>query len=453
MGFVNPGVNIQKPSFTLPLRGYVKESLMFGIDNLTVVYLVGLVSLSYGIVQALTLRDEYQSSRIWALAQILFGLGFIGLVYFGKDPLTKAWIGSYAVLVLAALTQLVAIARFGQNPIPKVPALACLAALVFVVFLFESTRHLGAPLASLETFLFAPLSAIYIYMARFSGRMGKISNSLYLKLSSVAFWLYAALMVLTLLLSLFGLGRGLIDINSFEIGVLAISSLVLSLITNYLWSVQAAELSETDIKLVNFGIALEAKANAVPVFVTSPSKRGQSKQARKEVKEIKADLKKDTIYSATSVEKTEKQEKVEKPGKAAAAKLPETNLDSLSIAEQEALLAQLTEREKEVFLLAAEGMKNSQIAQALNSAESSIKVHRSRLVSKLNMSNIENLAKLKKNLGLGATSNAPITEAAVESVVQPMESVSGLSSNSSEGLFSNENNPAGSNPFDPAAKS
>ena len=404
---------------------------MFNIDNLTVVYLVGLVSLSYGIVQALTLRDEYQSSRIWALSQILFGLGFIGLVYFGKDPLNKAWITSYAVLVLGTLTQLTAIARFGQNPIPKIPAISCLLALTFVAFLFESTRQLGAPLSSLETFLFAPLAAVYIYIAWFSGKMGKISNSIYLKLSSVAFWLYSALMVLTLLLSLFGLGKGLIDISSFEIGVLAIASLILSLITNYLWSVQAAELSETDIKLVNFGIALEAKANAVPVFVTSPSKRGKSKQPKAESKEVKSEVKKDTIYSGNPVEKVAKSEKTVK---APAAKQPEANPDELSIAEQEALLTQLTDREKEVFLLAADGMKNAQIAQALDSSESSIKVHRSRLVSKLNMSNIDNLAKLKKNLGLGVVISAPVVESVVEAPVE-------LNSGSTEPLFTNYNNP------------
>lgn len=405
---------------------------MFNIDNLTVVYIVGLVSLSYGMVQALTLRDEYQSSRIWALAQILIGLGFIGLVYFGKDPLTKAWIGSYAILVLGSLTQLTAVARFGQNPIPKIPAICCLLALTFVVFLFESTRQLGAPLSSLETFLFAPLAATYIYMAWFSGKMGKISNSIYLKLSSAAFWLYAALMVFTLLLSLFGLGRGLIEINSFEIGVLALSSLVLSLITNYLWSVQASELSETDIKLVNFGIALEAKKNAVPVFVTSPSKRGKSKQPKADSKEVKNEAKKDTIYSATSAEKSEKAEKLVK---SATAKLPELNPDNLSIAEQEALFAQLTDREKEVFVLAADGMKNGQIAQALDSSESSIKVHRSRMVSKLSMSNVESLAKLKQNLNLSVPAAPAAPELSAEPIIQ-------LSQETAQMPFGANSNPA-----------
>lgn len=415
---------------------------MLKIDNLTVVYLVGLVSLSYGIVQSLTLRDEQHSSRLWALAQILFGLGFIGLVYFGKEPITIAWIGSYALLMLGALTQLTAIARFGKNPIPKVPAAGCLFALLVSVFLFESTRQLGAPLSSLETFLFAPLAAVYIYMARFSGKMGDICNSLYLKLTSIAFWVFALLMVLTLLLCLFGLGRGLIDINSPEIGILALGSLLLSLVSNYLWSIQAAELSETDINLVNFDIALEAKANAVPVFVKAPSKRGQSKQPKKANKEVKADAKKDTIYSDVSAEKPEKAGKTDKSAKTAAVKQAEANPDQMSISEQEALFAQLTDREKEVFLLAADGLKNGQIAQALDSSESSIKVHRSRLVSKLSMSNVDSLAKLKKNLGLGAAISAPALEAAAELMVEPAIQPSiELSQDNSSNFFSGNTNP------------
>ena len=422
---------------------------MLKIDNLTVVYLAGLVSLTYGIVQSLTLRDEQHSSRIWAVAQILFGLGFGGLVYFGKDPLGIYWVSSYALLMLGTLTQLTAIARFGRNPIPKVPALGCLAALIVSVFLFEATRQLGAPLSSLETFLFAPLAAVYIYMARFSGKMGDISNSLYLKLTSLAFWVYAVLMTLTLLLCLFGLGRGLIDINSPEIGILALGSLILSLVTNYLWSIQAAELSETDIQLVNFDIALEAKANAVPVFVTAPSKRGQFKQAKKATKEVKAESKKDTIYSSVAEEKSESSEKAEKadklakPVKAVAPKQPEANPDQLSIAEQEALLASLTDREREVFLLAADGLKNGQIAQALDSSESSIKVHRSRMVSKLTMSNVESLAKLKANLGLNAVISEPAVEAAAEVVAEPVvHAAVDLGQDHSSPLFPNGSNPS-----------
>jgi DNA-binding CsgD family transcriptional regulator len=432
---------------------------MFYIDNLTVVYLIGLVSLSYGIVQGLTLRDEFQSSLIWAAGQILLGIGFVGLVYYGKDPLTKAWIASYAILVLGTLTQLTAIARFGKNPIPQIPAIACLAGLAVVVVLFEAIRELGAPLASLETFLFAPLAAVYIYMAWFSWKMGRIANSIYLTIISIAFWLYAVLMTLTLLMSLFDLGRNLIDITSMEIGVLAIASLILSLVTNYLWSIQAAELSQTDIHLINFDIALEAKANAIPVFVNAPSKKGLSKKPAKESKALAADSKKEAAHSPAVIDQADQSDKdhhLDKQAKLtaskaaqnkpSAAKAAELNLELLSLDEQAALVAQLTEREKEVFILAADGMKNGQIAQALNSSESSIKVHRSRMVSKLGSGDIAILAKLKQNLNLTAavtTASVIATEVVVEEATQAaIEPVIELSSNNPDSLFTNHDDPS-----------
>jgi DNA-binding CsgD family transcriptional regulator len=419
---------------------------MLNIDNLTVVYLIGLVSLSYGIIQALTLRDEQHSSRIWAISQIFFAIGFVGLVHFGKDPLTKSWIACYALLVLGSLIQLTAIARFGRNPIPKIPALSCLLALAAVVFLFESTRELGAPLSSLETLLLTPLLIIYIYMAWFSWKMGYIPNSIYLKLTSVAFWVYAALLALTLLLCLFGLGRGLIDINSPEIGVLALTSLGLSLITNYLWSIQAAELSETNMNLINFDIALEAKANAMPVFVTAPSKNTHTKSSKIFTKEVKAEPVKNTANSSTPVAKSEKAGNTEKVSKVAPGKQAEVNPDEMNIAEQEALLASLTDREKEVFLLAADGMKNGQIAQELNSSESSIKVHRSRMVSKLSINSVENLAKLKKNLSatlvLGKPAVDPIKKVVLGSTVQTNIE---LSKDRVDGAFPDATNPQQAN--------
>jgi DNA-binding CsgD family transcriptional regulator len=391
---------------------------MFHIDNLTVVYLIGLVSLAYGAVQGLTLRDQHHSSRIWALSQILMGLGFIGLVYFGVDPLPKAWIGSYALLLLGVLIQLSAITRFSKNPIPVIPAASCLAALLGVVFLFEMAKELGAPLASLETFLFTPLAAVYIYMAWFSWKMGRIANSIYLTLNSAVFWLYAALLVLTLLLSLFDLGRGLININSNEIRILALASLALTLVSNYLWSIQAAQLSETDIQLLNFDIAMEAKAKAIPVFITAQSKQGQYKKPKKEAKVAGADDKAVALNTQAPLAIDPPMIKSDKPSKSAFIRQTITNFDELAVAEQEALVALLTEREKEVFILAADGIRNGQIAEALNSSESSIKVHRSRMAAKLGTGDIESLAKLKRNLGLSATAQLPLNIAVAKPAVE-----------------------------------
>jgi DNA-binding CsgD family transcriptional regulator len=192
--------------------------------------------------------------------------------------------------------------------------------------------------------------------------------------------------------------------------------------TNYLWSIQAAELSETNMSLINFDIALEAKANAIPVFVTAPGKSTHTKSSKMFTKVVKAEPVKNTANSGDSVAKSEKAGNAEKVNKAAPGKQAEVNPDEMNNAEQEALLASLTDREKEVFLLAADGMKNGQIAQELNSSESSIKVHRSRMVSKLSMNSVESLGKLKKNLSamgaLGKPAVEPIKKVVLGSTVQ-----------------------------------
>jgi DNA-binding NarL/FixJ family response regulator len=66
----------------------------------------------------------------------------------------------------------------------------------------------------------------------------------------------------------------------------------------------------------------------------------------------------------------------------------------LSDAEKLSLLEKLTDKEREVFFLAAEGKKNGEIATILNSSEASVKVHRSRMVGKLGMKKSDELKKL-----------------------------------------------------------
>jgi DNA-binding NarL/FixJ family response regulator len=70
------------------------------------------------------------------------------------------------------------------------------------------------------------------------------------------------------------------------------------------------------------------------------------------------------------------------------------NPDLLSDSEKLAMLDKLTDKEREVLLLAAEGKKNGEIASILNSSESSVKVHRSRMTSKLGMKKPEDLKKM-----------------------------------------------------------
>lgn len=73
------------------------------------------------------------------------------------------------------------------------------------------------------------------------------------------------------------------------------------------------------------------------------------------------------------------------------------NPDLLTDAEKNSLLDSLTDKERDVFYLVTEGKRNGEMATILNSSEASIKVHRSRMTTKLGMKNPEDLKKLIVN--------------------------------------------------------
>lgn len=70
-------------------------------------------------------------------------------------------------------------------------------------------------------------------------------------------------------------------------------------------------------------------------------------------------------------------------------------------AETATRLARLTPREREVFALVVQGKRNKAIAEALGSRESTVKVHRSRLMRKLGVKTLADL------LGIGSRRDLP----------------------------------------------
>jgi len=63
-------------------------------------------------------------------------------------------------------------------------------------------------------------------------------------------------------------------------------------------------------------------------------------------------------------------------------------------------LASLTMREREVLLLVAAGMLNKQIAATLGTCEKTIKVHRGRVMNKMDVPSVAQLARLAEQAGL-----------------------------------------------------
>ena len=69
--------------------------------------------------------------------------------------------------------------------------------------------------------------------------------------------------------------------------------------------------------------------------------------------------------------------------------------------------ARLTPREREVFALVASGLLNKQVGYELGATEKTIKVHRARVMEKMEASSLADLVRMAGRLGPGAW-NAPV---------------------------------------------
>lgn len=61
----------------------------------------------------------------------------------------------------------------------------------------------------------------------------------------------------------------------------------------------------------------------------------------------------------------------------------------------------LTQREHQVFLLVVNGRLNKQIASELGTVEQTVKVHRARVMEKMKVESVAELARIAERLGLG----------------------------------------------------
>jgi FixJ family two-component response regulator len=74
--------------------------------------------------------------------------------------------------------------------------------------------------------------------------------------------------------------------------------------------------------------------------------------------------------------------------------------------EAQCLLDLLTPREREVMKLVVTGMLNKQIAAELGTAEKTVKVHRGRMMRKLNVTSVAELVRLTEKGAIAPAVNA-----------------------------------------------
>jgi DNA-binding CsgD family transcriptional regulator len=339
---------------------------MFPLDNVTTIYLTGLIAIGFSATQLILLIKKGRSVLLWSLGGLLMGLGYIVTLTQITDPLPQSWVLGPISVLLGSLITLSSLGIWSGYVLPKKASLICLGGVGVTGALFYFSRLFNAPLGSLEAILLAPISATLIYTAWFAGVQAKQSRSKYIYLISGVLWIQGLFMAVLTLGALAAIGDQYIIVTSQVVYWTSFVYLLATLINNMAWSLQIAE----DL-LVNQG-----RINKTDDSLT-----------------VKSSISvKDVIPSIDKSDKVIKERKIiDKPESVETVQI---NPDLLNETEKLALLEKLTDKERDVFFLAAEGKKNGEIAAILNSSEASVKVHRSRMTGKLGMKKPEDLKKL-----------------------------------------------------------
>lgn len=337
---------------------------MLPLDNVTTIYLTGFIAIAFAVTQLILFRKKGFSAYLWAAGYLLVGLGYIVTLLNIADPLPHTWVAGPIAVLLGSLVTLSSLGIWSGYALPKKASLICVGGVALTATLFHFSRLFEAPLGSLEAILLAPVSATLIYSGWFAGVQALKTRSKYIYLIRGVFWVQGVFMALLTLGALAAKGSDYIIVTSEVIYWTSLINLGATLIANIAWSLQISE----DL-LIKDGLVRPAMADK------SPAKEAAEKPSffNKEDKPVKE----------KSINK-----------KADTAETVSVNPDLLTESEKLALLEKLTDKEREVFFLAADGKKNGEIATILNSSEASVKVHRSRMTGKLGMKKPEDLKKL-----------------------------------------------------------
>jgi len=338
---------------------------MLPLDNATTIILTGFIAIAFSASQLILFRKKGLSAHLWAAGSLLLGLGYILTLINIGDTLPSTWVAGPISVLLGSLVILSSLGIWAGYKLPKKASLICLGGVAITATLFHFSRLFEAPLGSLEAILLAPVSATLIYSGWFAGVQAMQSRSKYIYLISGLFWVQGIFMALLTLGALAAKGGDYIVVTSGVVYWTSLINLAAVLINNIAWSLQISE----DL-LIQGGL----------VKVTNTAKSATQQKFTEKLSFINREDK--PVKEKTINKKSDSSDNIV------------VNPDLLSEAEKLSLLEKLTDKEREVFLLAADGKKNGEIATILNSSEASVKVHRSRLTAKLGMKKPEELKKL-----------------------------------------------------------
>lgn len=341
---------------------------MLPLDNATTIILTGFIAIAFSASQLILFRKKGLSAHLWAAGSLLLGLGYILTLINIGDTLPSTWVAGPISVLLGSLIILSSLGIWAGYKLPKKATLICLGGVVVTASLFQFSRLFEAPLGSLEAILLAPISATLIYSGWFAGVQANKFKSKYIYLISGVFWTQGIFMALLTLGALAAKGSDYIIVNSEIVYLTSMVNLIATLVANIAWSIQISE----DL-LINGGVVKANFSNKSP--------------AQEKLSNKNSIINKE---NAPAIEKTNNK-KVNNNENIS------VNPDLLTEEEKLSLLEKLTDKERDVFFLAADGKKNGEIAMILNSSEASVKVHRFRMTGKLGMKKPEDLKKLIKN--------------------------------------------------------
>jgi len=364
---------------------------MLILDNVTTIYLTGLIAIAFSASQLIFFRKKGVPAFLWAAGSALIGCGYIVTLLNNFTPLPDSWVMGPIAVLLGSLVILSALGIWAGYPLPKKASLICIGGVGITAGLFHISRLFGAPLGSLEAILLAPLAATLIYTGWFAGVQAMQSRSKYIVLISAVFWIQGLMVALLTLGALAAKGNDYIVVTSEIVYWFSIINLAVVIISSISWSLQISE----DLLVSGGVVKQEPMVNLLSKLKTE---------------------KKNTDIN-TSINILEKPVKEKNTNKRSELKESiSINPDLLSETEKLALLDKLTDKEREVFFLVAEGKKNGEIATILNSSEASVKVHRSRMTGKLGMKKPEVLKKLISTISQKQESYGVPEEKIVEDV-------------------------------------
>lgn len=328
---------------------------MAGINTLTVLYLTGLAGLGQAFIHfGLSGRQLFHEQRVWLAHQVLLGLTFLTLAsgLAGESP--DFYVLSALLFLAAYLARFIAIASSLGASFTKRSLILSGGIIIFVGVLFTWCHSLGAPLGSLETIVLLPLGVASGLTAKYLWDRRQVLASRPMLLIGYLLWIECAVYGVLAIGALAGIGQDYVHPESFVSTTVALIAFVIQLVLPVLWVIN---------------VSIEKPETFVGSFKQHTAGRGTN------YAKVKA-----------SSANPSSNNKIPTPRKKEA-RLANAN-SGLEHATQD---SHLTAKELEVLRLVASGKKNKEIADVLQISEASVKVHKSRMTSKLGVKTLPEL--------------------------------------------------------------